>query len=249
MAYINMTNQQPPSPFHNSTYVSNMQKAAANKKAFIPRSRYGKTSGKMTKETVTALIKKHIDTEAELKFYGVYQIPVTVDNNGVILALTDPLMGMNDNQRIGDRLRLKHQNIGYMIRAGASTVSNAVRVIAFQWKVMDNLDSPTLDGLLASYGSAVSSICSPYHHDNLEANKFGILYDKTHVVGPAGTINDMLVQTVNLDLKYARRDVQFTAAQSHGMNKLYVAFFSDETLGGAQAPTVEIEGQCTFTDM
>lgn len=208
-----------------------------------------KKNSKMSQAKIKELVRKQIEAQAEQKFYGNVNSPTTVAHGGLIIPLTDPPLGMSDTQRIGDAIHLVKQSIGYILRAGSSPQCQLVRIIVVQWKIDTDAEYPTFSAVLSTYGGSSSSVTSPYNHDSIRSKKFGVLFDQTEVVGPSGMNNSTVVRTVNIPFTYVKRHVQFRSATMKGTNQLFMFVFSDDVIGGTDAPKIEYETMSTYTDM
>lgn len=184
-----------------------------------------RTEKKQVKKLALAAVKplmekKHHDT--------VHTINVT--SSTFAYDLCDPVQGITDTSRIGDRINL--QSVQLSLRL-AYTIPALMRVMVVQWHDNSNdLAINTVDLFQFGASPATSnSIMSPLNID--QSDKFTILYDRKISFNPQfSTSNTIKTKNIYLNKRF-RRNVDFNEASTSGVNKVYLIIFSDSVTAGA----------------
>lgn len=189
----------------------------------------GGRKGKHGKRLATEqYVKKQIHKDDETKYFdattsagiGLYD---TVSTAGTLYELSIPTQGAGDSNRIGDKLELRGLRLRLAFQPGDSV--NLLRMIIFQYRGNSTLHTPAINEVIQSIYVGVDSPLAPFTHDY--KNQFGILYDKTYALSSAAT--PLIVINKKIKLKYAKKQVAFTAASTNGSNKLYMILVSDSS--------------------
>lgn len=190
---------------------------------------------------VTPAVKKYVKTkikdESKKKYevkYHTTQIDTqnATDNLGQLQRLTSvplPAAGAQptDTTRIGDSIYNKALEIRGIIKCAGTTPTNC-RLIVFQWHVDDNVTVPvSTDILSVSQSGGNPSALSPFQHDAIKANKFTVLYDRTF---PGNVYGDSSISIYKkIDLKFAKKKIQFTGGTLNGMHHIYALWESSDS--------------------
>lgn len=194
----------------------------------------------VTKAQVRSMIKSMTLSRdvLEWNYFSVSANTVNVTFSGSTYPLIDVPQGDTDSQRGGDALSLISLEVNYGIYA--STQTNAVRVIVYQWLPALTAGSPpSATSLLLTTGSALSPF-SPYSVD--QHQQFHILYDETHSVS---VYEPLRLGQIKLK-KFPMKSVQFVAGTASGSSKLFLLVISDD--GVAAYPTFSFVSKAYFID-
>lgn len=180
--------------------------------------KYMKNKKLATKSYVKMQLAKNIEN----KYQDIARIGDNIDYNGRIDRFTGVIQGQSDTTRLGDKLTIKSLHLSYY--AVSTDPNQTFRLIIFQWYPNTTLAAPIAADILALTGAA-SAISQYYVWDIL--NQFNILYDKVHVLNDASTTS--IHKKIKVNLKYAKKIINFTAATQEGSNHLYMLRISDVT--------------------
>lgn len=180
--------------------------------------KYMKNKKLATKSYVKMQLAKNIEN----KYQDIARIGDNIDYNGRIDRFTGVIQGQSDTTRLGDKLTIKSLHLSYY--AVSTDPNQTFRLIIFQWYPNTTLAPPIAADILALTGAA-SAISQYYVWDIL--NQFNILYDKVHVLNDASTTS--IHKKIKVNLKYAKKLINFTAATQEGSNHLYMLRISDVT--------------------
>lgn len=180
--------------------------------------KYMKNKKLATKSYVKMQLAKNIEN----KYQDIARIGDNIDYNGRIDRFTGVIQGQSDTTRLGDKLTIKSLHLSYY--AVSTDPNQTFRLIIFQWYPNTTLAAPIAADILALTGAA-SAISQYYVWDIL--NQFNILYDKVHVLNDASTTS--IHKKIKVNLKYAKKLINFTAATQEGSNHLYMLRISDVT--------------------
>lgn len=182
------------------------------------------------KNYVKKAVKADSKKKDEVKYHTVAQSYVNVPNlAGYLKVLTDipqTAGAANDTSRIGDSIFLKALELRAIIKNKGGT-SVAERVIIFQWHIDDNVTAPTVTDVLSTGYGAATDCLSPYNHDSIKGNKLTILYDKTFPMVETGS-NGMHTIYKKIDLKYAKKKIQYVSGQVKGMHNIWMLAIGSE---------------------
>lgn len=194
---------------------------------------YSKKSSLVTKN----YLKNYLNKNVEFKYYD-HDESTTVDSSGAVYSLTDIPQGDTDITRDGDKLILKNVQLRGTI--SLADASNAVRIIVFQWHPLDSASIPAVSAIIQYIGTY--GIVSPYHHDG--RTQFTVLSDKTYLVNNVSM--PYMVFRQRVPLKYAKKQVAYTAGGSFGYNKIMYLAITDS--GTTAHPLVSTQSRVYFTD-
>jgi len=188
-----------------------------------------------------AFVKQQIHKNVETKWYELGQTPTGVDWNGAITRLTSVPQGTTDSQRVGDKLTIRGIHIKYQITTGDST--QLFRVLVVQWKPNTNLITPGVATLLT--GVTLGTVNAPLANYVWDyTNQWSILYDKMHRLDAVSKPNVINMKRVNI--KYAKKVVEFFAAGIEGSNHVYMVMVSDS--GAGPHPTIAYQTRVLYDD-
>ena len=128
-------------------------------------------------------------------------LSTTISNAGTLTSYTTLAQGLQSYARIGDQIEIKKLQFKYKITApvgGLLTAADAydtVRVILFRWYGDDSADVPTVAQILGVSLNAAHTDITTYNYNRDLAEKYHIIYDKTHVVYNAPIWDGAAVRT------------------------------------------------------
>lgn len=175
-----------------------------------------------------------------------------------MVDLTQVTQGTTDTSRIGDKIHIHSIEIRHRtyLKMNAPPTSDGqnqciVRMILFQWK---DDSVPTETDILEPIGGNIYTI-SPYNHDRKVKRK--VLFDRTFVIsaqisataGHEYAVRDQVMIKKYISLKKLPGEgitVNYQAASTNGVNKIYMIYFTDTT-----PPTLNVSGtiRLNFTDI
>jgi hypothetical protein len=148
------------------------------------------------KRQVKQIVEGHIEVKNASE-----GLSTTISNAGTITSYTTFAQGRQAYARVGDRIEIQELQFKYKITApvgGLLTAADAydtVRVIVFRWWADDSADVPTVAQILGVSLNAAHTDITTYNYNRDLAEKYKILYDKTHVVYNAPIWDGTAVRT------------------------------------------------------
>lgn len=191
-------------------------------------------------------VKKLVHKESETKFFDTTPFNGSgIDTTGSFAILSGVAQGIQDSQRIGDKLTLRACRIAYTMVPGDPY--NVVRIVVFQWYPNTVLTIPTASLIVEALGI---NYMAPIRHDHVN-NQFKVLYDKRFTMvlpAAAGIGADSSVRTGNIivPMKWVRKSVDFTSASTNAANHLYVYVVSDSAI--AANPSITLTSRIWYDD-
>lgn len=196
----------------------------------VARHRRRRHRSKRTKvaKSVKKYVNKKIHQDDETKFFdrttvagvGLYD---TFSSSGNQYELSNPAQGTTDSTRVGDKLRLRGLRLRFTLVPGDTT--QTCRIIVYQYKGNSSLHTPAISEVLQSAYIGVDSPLAPFTHDY--RNQFIILMDKTITLDSVS--HPVKSYKKKVPLKYAKKQIAFTAGSTDGSNKVYMIAISDST--------------------
>lgn len=186
------------------------------------------------KKIQTAIEYKHLDT-----FYS-----NSVGLTGTIFPITNSLSGLNDSQRIGDKITTTSCMIKFQLNQYDGPY-NTFRIIVLRSR--SGASVPAL-GNVFIVGSGTQSTLPTLWHYNLDyfrSSKAKILYDKCFTLqGPTATEPKSI--SVSKKIPY-RTNVQFQGGTTTANNQLYVLIVSDS--GTPSHPRASMNVRINYFDL
>lgn len=187
------------------------------------------------------IAKREFDKRVEWKFH-IYEFNVSISTTGI---LDDPsrvpqvtsVDDSVDTKRIGDKIMASHLKFNYSIENGDAY--NNVRVIAFQWF---NSSTPTVADILIISGGY--DVLSQYNVD--KALSYKIMYDKIHHITANYSGQTNSTNVVRKKLRLPRKQIQYEAGSTTGINKVYLMYISDSS--GPSHPAINYSCKLIFND-
>lgn len=227
------------------------------KKVYRKKRSYGLS--KPAKKQVTAIAKRIIHKNTELKF-TMYEFPVSVSNawTGPSSLIFHPAQGVegygdlldlesNQSYRIGNTITPFAIQMNYTINGSDSY--NVFRVILFQWLINTD-EPPTVGDIVMGTGTANSTL-QMYNYKN--KNNYKILYDKTHTLSTNAGNNLAIVRHVKIHNSQLRiKKFTYEGNSESGYNAklqkggIYYMLCSDSTV--ISHPTINWACRLLFTD-
>jgi len=171
-------------------------------------------------------VKKMILSNLETKVFDVAVLSASIPSGGFIFDLSYMKLGVDPTERVGNQVQIhgiEWKNL--LVRQDAF---NSWRTVIFQWKEDTKTSLPSYSEILKSSTSGVYQPYQPYNFENLNANKFTVMYDSLHTVDQVNrdTYPD------NGKRRYLRpKKVVFTDNDTQdGIGKLYALMVSDSTV-------------------
>lgn len=188
-------------------------------------------------------VNKIVRSEIETKYFD-QSSNFSPDYSGTsIFPLCDFGQGTTDSLRIGDQIKIRRLYIGYhYYMSTVSDASNLVRIIVFQYNPNTTTGgAPTASLVLQQTSNIVSPLV---WRTNDRKQDINVLYDKTDVLDAVSRF--ATVKRVFINLKYAKKTVQYNGNTTDGSHKLYVLFVSDSS--AAPNPNVLFQTRLWYDD-
>lgn len=178
-------------------------------------------------------VKKMIHSAAESKFFSVTAVSTNYSNTPFVAHISPITQGDGDQQRNGDRIRMKYIQFRLfnVIGLSSSTQYHFGRFILFQWLPNNTNYAPTSGDILLPGVSNTINYTSLYNHD--QRQNYRILYDKTFkFVGvPATTgaeFQDSAAQfTKDMYIKVKSKQLNYTTGVNTGTRQIFQLVLGD----------------------
>lgn len=200
------------------------------------RKKYYRRKSKLATKTY---VKKLIAKESETKYFDLLAVS-NVDASGSLIRLTEVPIGQTDSSRIGDKLTMRA--FQFRLQFGVADTYNVCRVIIFQWYPNTTLSPPSGNSILSATLGTLTSFMSFYTHDY--QNQFHILFDRIMYVDIDRNHQQTITKKINM--KYAKKFINFTAGSIEGSNHLYMLLLSDST--AATHPGFNLRSRLWYDD-
>lgn len=166
--------------------------------------------------------------------------------------LLTPAQGVGEQNRVGNKVRIQSIQVRGTLDGYDCTRETQVRMILYQYHPVSNgTSAPLISNLLCAGVTAQKNIYAPILPNQM--HDFTIIIDKTFHL--QSTVGMDTRKTFSFYLtkfnKFFHRDVKFQGnASVDGTNKVYLAFFSDETNAApsAVAPKLEYWSRIRYLD-
>lgn len=190
-----------------------------------------------------AYVQKVLHKDIETKYWDQGSAGQSFTFNAVINDISAVPQGTTDTSRIGDQFEIRGIHLRYeYFMVAANDFTNVCRMIIFQYMQSDqSAGTPVPAEVLQTLGVADAPM-SPYMNDERPVIK--VLYDKTHCISSNGPA--VVVAKKNVNIKFARKKVQYTAAGTTGTNKIFMLLVSDSN--SANLPTARWRTRLLFDD-
>lgn len=220
--------------------------------------KYKKRTGHVStgmKKAIKNIVQKQLQPEIKYNTTLLTTGPSIGLTNGTLVPfydLTNPPQNATDSGRIGDDVKLKSLIFRFSLAADASYVQGTARVMIVQWKNDSTVLPITSPQILMNGISGVQDSFSFPYEDGLSAGSFQVLYDTTipmlgNAIGDGG--GDQISRVVKVNLKYARKDINFTAGNNTGRNHIYAMAIQDRTIGaGTDRIVFSFSSRIYYTD-
>lgn len=226
------------------------------------KSLYRRVYGKKLNRRELKQVKRIVNVSQETKFLDTPILTTAISTTPTISDLSIVPQGQTDNTRGGDRIKWYNQALLRYTFLGAESaivlandIYNQVRLIIFQFHPSAVAGTtPVASQILLPGPTTFIDIHSHYSHDGKQ--DFTILYDKTFTMvnnfkdTAAGYTTYMAnhVKYVNLrlNLKRARKQVQYVGAGINGTNKIYEMVISDS--GATPFPSFTRQARLYYKD-
>lgn len=222
---------------------------------YKPKAKKQTAKEKELNNTVRKVVKHELAVEAENKYLINTYSPTSINYDyPAIKRVSDIGAGVGVNQRVGNKIKVKHVHINGGIFPYSTTASTGdpciVRMIVFTMtddSVLTDTSAASLAQLLEGYGGTISSdaFC-PYYPPNL--GRFKVLTSKYFRVG--SNIYDGSPQAIHVD-EFVKMGLtlDFPSGASIAVkNAIYVAFTSTMPLS-AGSPTFSGKIRVSFEDL
>jgi len=198
-----------------------------------------KTLTSREKKVVKTAVKA-VGAQREVKAWLASSAGIPIDWDGLVSqSLITPSQGNADQDRDGDRIRLKSLEMRGEVVVASST--NVLRIIVFKWKPDTSQDVPTPAKILEGFyvGQPLAPF-SPYRFDKSHRNKFQVLADRTITVDQTDILKTFIIK------KKLSGNVNFNPGGSQGSNQLFVLCISDD--GVVSHPSFRWVSEVMYTD-
>jgi hypothetical protein len=199
------------------------------------RKAQGKNNAPVSKALVKQMIRSTLHSVDEEKYYSTSS-NVSVDFSGTVFNLFSPTTGVNDTNRIGDKVVYDKGEFKYAV--GAADATNLIRVIIFKW-LLTTTPSPS-DILNTGYLGTVTAPLATLNWDNRSHMK--VYYDQTHyaVLSSSSALQGNVFDYI------PKGEVNFLAGGATASGLIYCLAVSDS--GAAPNPAFEYGSLISFTD-
>lgn len=214
-----------------------------------------KSLGRKQRLEVRKIAKSAVKNLAERKSYfeSVDQIDGSYDNP-LVRCINDVQQGDNDNQRVGDNLRMT----SLMLRCGVDFQNSATttgRLVVLMWKPGDqDLDASTTAGYTtASFLQGSGTQYDPYEHYRVDTRaRFQVLWDKvitaSDIKDGSGGSNTRLHFNKMIPLKDKLVQYDSTSARIT-KNAIYVFWLSNVSDASGSEPKLTIRSRLNYIDL
>lgn len=197
--------------------------------------RVGSKAGSMA-YTAFKMAKRLMDAvNIEYKFIDTTFSLTTFGYTGGMIPLNVIALGTNDNQRIGDSVKLQNLVLRYSCQNYPNTV-NQFRVLI----VWDKQNKISGSGDVLEYSGSILSTLSPKKYDKRFETK--ILYDRVHLLDPVNKTQEYVDVVIPIN-EHTQFDSGTTTVNT-GALKL-IALSNDS---GSAPPHMNCVSRVTFTD-
>lgn len=197
-------------------------------------------------------VKRQILRDEETKsFYSSDLTNSLSYDNATLFNMTNVSQGDNYNSRDGNKIRAVALTIKGRLRGGPADTT--ARVIVFQWKKDNNVDTPAITDLFRQGAGAGAEYIEPLNLQNRKYYK--ILSDKRYSVGTTTVANstgglpsDILISHYIPASKFAKI-IDYNDNAGTGKNMIYVIAFSDVTDASGNEPILSMQSRFDFKEM
>lgn len=204
--------------------------------------RFGKRKGRLaTKRFVVKQIRKDIETKFYDKGTAVLGTPDAVPATGTPYVLTTPIQGNTDQNRVGDKVRIRGLHVKGQFAIGDT--SQSIRLTIMQYKQATNLHAAAVNELYQSaYVNTTAAPYAPFTHDYKHI--YTPIWDKTWYLD---TVAQPIINfEVKIPMKYVKREIAFQAGSTDAINHLYLVAISDST--AVAHPTINFISRFFYDD-
>jgi len=202
-------------------------------------------AGKRLTPTQKKEVKNLIGHEVEFKNDDDYLAASNIPSgNGVIIGpFANPAQGLNEDERIGNQIKLKDFELRITLTMAAGDITNQIRLIVFRWYVDNNIDVPSGTDLLSDIAN--NPWLSPINDRSIESGKIHIMHDKLYSFSATGS------QSRSLSFKFfgrklGRKVITFTNTSIQGSGQIYVAATSDSV--AVSHPLIALYTRTNYSD-
>lgn len=212
--------------------------------------RFRKRNGKSTKAKANKALKmvRQLTKNIEHKFYVRSIVEPQIDNDGIVYSLLNNIsQGLNDQNRIGDKITIKSIEFRYAWQSntivpavGAANPRGMVCRAIMYWDKTNTLNNPD-DIMQATAGSAAPF--SNVKHD--EQGNYIIIFDKFFRLNPTSALSSM-----NFKFKrHVNKTVRFDAGTNLILsNDLKLCFITNIGSGDPDQPSAQFWSNIKYTD-
>lgn len=201
----------------------------------------GKRIKKSKKLATKLYVKKLLRKEEETKYFD-KSSSFTCGAAGVMTDLCQipqSAGASSDITRIGDKVTIRSLEVG--LQGVFADNQQIIRFIIIQWFPNDAFAVPAAASIITSTGSILSPL-APLYHDY--QNQYTVVYDKLLVLNNVSMPSKSWRKKINL--KYAKKIINFATGTTNGSNKFYLLTISDST--AVTDPTIGIYTRLNFDD-
>jgi len=186
-------------------------------------------------------VKRLIANQEELKRFPVYAGYTTVNATGTITKWSTIAQGDTQLTRDGIEIQFKKLDLRYnmYVSAAAANITNAFRIIVFQWKPDDSASPPGVSSIIDT--SFTQPVFSPLNRDT--NHLYRVMYDKMHSVYNAG--NGSVGVHRMITNKRCAKTIKYATGVNTGENQIYVLVISDAAV---QVPSWSYGAYLYYTD-
>jgi len=167
-----------------------------------------------------------------------------------VVALSQPPVGDNADEREGDKIYHDHLKIAAVIQKEADNGDELVRILIIRWKMDNSHETPVLADIVETglYGTA-NTVQAPFILDKSRRAKFEVVWDKKVVMtAPNGAASPLAKKMFILNVPLNRM-FKFEDAGQTGQGNLYAFALSNYAAAVRAGPSLHLSTTIQFRDV
>lgn len=198
-----------------------------------------------TKDYVKRILHKNVET----KFWQ-DDHQTDASSAGTIIDLSEvpqSTSAATDTTRIGDEIVIRGLHINFIPywRPSPTISFSMIRVVVFQYTANSNGNPPT-PGMVLDPVFINTQFYPLAHHNKDYSASVHVLYDSIFTFN--NTMNKGTAYMKKINMKYAKKKINYEAGSDEGINKLYMLYVSDTATGNANIPSIQILHRLYYDD-
>jgi hypothetical protein len=201
-----------------------------------------KNRGRKLNKKQMRQVKSLMTRNQEIKYLDANIAATSIPYTGVFWnSMTQVGQGINDHQRVGDRLTVKKLTIRASMVGQDAT--NQMRLIVFQWFPNTAVTTPVIGTILEN---PLYQITSSINRTNEEGRLFKIMFDKTYTLVQNASNGSAFKTLKFYGRRIPRKIISYNPTATTGFNQFYFLAISDSVL--PSDPSVAWSSRLDFTD-